>query len=66
MNETHSPSQTQPPSRSIGRTVLAILVLVVVAWLLFHFLAGFVIWLATVVAIIAAVIAVIWALRVLL
>lgn len=58
MNET--------PPRSIGKTVLAILVLVVAAWLLFHFLAGFVVWLASVVAIIVAVVAVIWALRVLL
>lgn len=53
-------------SRSIGRTIVAVLVLVVAAWFLLHFLAGLVIWLATVAVIVLAVVAVIWALRVLL
>lgn len=62
MNEPHS-SHT---SRSIGRTVLAVLVLGVAAWFLLHFLVGFVVWLASVAVIVLAVVAVIWALRILL
>jgi accessory gene regulator protein AgrB len=58
MNESHS--------RSIGRTILAVLVLVVAGWLLLHLLAGVVVWLATVAVIVLGVIAVIWALRILL
>lgn len=55
-----------PKKRSIARTFLAVLVLVVAAWVLLHFLAGLVTWLATVAVIIAAIVAVVWALRVLL
>lgn len=55
-----------PPKRSIGQTLVAILVLVVAAWVLLHFLAGIAIAIVTVAVIVAAVIAVIWALRVLL
>lgn len=55
-----------PQKRSIVRTSLAVLVLVVAAWVLLHFLAGFVAWLATVAVVIVAIVAVIWALRVLL
>jgi hypothetical protein len=46
--------------------VVAVLVLAVAAWLLLKFAIGFVAWLATVVVVIVAAIAVIWALRVLL
>lgn len=46
--------------------VLAVVVLVVAAWLLLKFVIGFVAWLATVVAVIVAIAAVVWALRVLL
>lgn len=53
-------------SRSFGRTILAVLVMVVAIWFLLHFLIGFVVWLATVAVIVLAVVAVIWALRVLL
>lgn len=59
-------TMNESPPRSIGKTVLAILVLVAAAWVLLHFVAGFVVWLATVAVIVAAVVAVIWALRVLL
>ncbi|HEV7943369.1 MAG TPA: hypothetical protein VGP17_11270, partial [Solirubrobacteraceae bacterium] len=53
-------------SRSIGRTIIAVLVMVVAVWFLLHFLIGFVVWLATIAVIVLAVVAVIWALRVLL
>jgi fatty acid desaturase len=53
-------------SRSMGRTILAVLVMVVAIWFLLHFLIGFVVWLATVAVIVLAVVAVIWAVRVLL
>lgn len=53
-------------SRSVGRTILAVLVMVVAVWFLLHFLIGFVVWLATIAVIGLAVVAVVWALRVLL
>ena len=62
MNEP-DPSHT---SRSIGRTVLAVLVLGVAAWFLLHAIIGVVVWLAGVLVVVVAVIAVIWALRILL
>jgi hypothetical protein len=46
--------------------VVAVIVLAIAAWLLLKFAIGFVAWLATVVVVIVAAIAVIWALRVLL
>ena len=51
---------------SILSRALAVLVLAVAAWLLLKFAIGFVAWLATVVVVIVAAVAVIWALRVLL
>lgn len=56
----------EPHSRSIGRTIVAALVLIVAAWLLLHFIVGIVTWLAGVAVVVLAVVAVIWALRVLL
>lgn len=53
-------------SRSLGRTAVAVLVLVVAAWLLLHFIVGIVTWLAGVAVVVLAVVALIWALRVLL
>ena len=58
--------QAEKPGPSILTRALAVIVLVVVAWLLLKFAIGFVAWLATVVVVIVAAIAVIWALRVLL
>jgi hypothetical protein len=58
MNEQHS--------RSLARTAFAVLVLIVAIWFLLHFLVGLVVWLASVAVIVLAVVAVIWALRVLL
>jgi accessory gene regulator protein AgrB len=65
MNETSSRSN-ETASRSIGRTILAVLVVVVAAWFLLKFVLGAVLWLASVAAVILAIVAIIWALRVLL
>jgi hypothetical protein len=52
--------------RSLGRTVIAALVLLVAAWVLLKVVLGVVLWLASVAAVIVAIVAIIWALRVLL
>ena len=59
MNESTS-------SRSIGRTVVAGLVLLIAAWLLLHFVIGIVTAIASVLVVVLAIVAIIWALRVLL
>jgi hypothetical protein len=48
-----------------GRKLLAIVILLVVAWLLFKLVLGFVAAVAWIAVVVLAVIAVIWALRVL-
>jgi hypothetical protein len=53
-------------SRPLGRTILAGLVLLLAAWVLLHFVIHIVVWLASVAIVIAAIVAVIWAVRVLL
>jgi hypothetical protein len=53
-------------SRSIGRTVVAGLVLLIAAWLLLHFVIGIVTAIASVVVVVLAIVAIIWALRILL
>jgi hypothetical protein len=58
--------QAEKPGPSILVKALAVVVLAIAAWLLLKFAIGFVAWLATVVVVIVAAIAVIWALRVLL
>jgi hypothetical protein len=58
--------RAEKPGPSFLSRVVAVLVLAVAAWLLLKFAIGFVAWLATVVVVIVAAIAVIWALRVLL
>jgi hypothetical protein len=58
MNETSS--------RSFGRTVVAALVLLVGAWLLLGVIVHVVSFLASTLVLVVAVVAVIWALRVLL
>jgi hypothetical protein len=58
--------QAEKPGPSILSRALAVIVLAIAAWLLLKFAIGFVAWLATVVVVIVAAIAVIWALRVLL
>jgi hypothetical protein len=51
---------------SLLTRALAVVVLLVAAWLLLKFAIGVVAWLSTVVVVIVAVVAVVWALRVLL
>jgi hypothetical protein len=53
-------------SRSLGRTVIAGLVLLVAAWLLLHFVIGIVTAIASVLVVVLAIVALVWALRVLL
>jgi hypothetical protein len=59
MNESTS-------SRSFGRTVVAALVLLVAAWVLLHFVIGILSFLFSSLLLIVAVVAVVWALRVIL
>ncbi len=47
----------------LGGKLLALAVLVVAGWLLLKFIIGFVTWVATVVVVVAAAIAVLWALN---
>ncbi len=63
---SHGMSQEQTSSRSLGRMVVAALILIVAAWVLLHFVIGIVTALAGVIVFVVAVVAVIWALRVLL
>lgn len=53
-------------SRSIGRTMLAVLVLALAVWVFLHFIVGIIAWLGGVIVVILAVCALIWALRVIL
>jgi hypothetical protein len=59
MNETGS-------TRSFGSTIVAALVLLVGAWLLLHFILGILSFVFSTALLIAAVVAVVWALKVLL
>jgi hypothetical protein len=52
-------------SRSWGRTAVAALVLIVAAWLLLHFILGILSFVFSTALLIVAVVAVVWALRVL-
>lgn len=58
---------TQSPSgdASLGKRLAALLILVVAAWLLLKFAIGLVTALSTVIVVVLAIVAVIWALRVL-
>ena len=58
--------QAEKSGPSILSRVIAVVVLAVAAWLLLKFAIGFVAWLATVIVVIVAIGAVVWALRVLL
>ncbi|HEX4466314.1 MAG TPA: hypothetical protein VH025_03945 [Solirubrobacteraceae bacterium] len=53
-------------SRSFGRTAVAALVLLVAAWLLLHFVIGILSFLFSSLLLVIAVVAVVWALRVIL
>lgn len=59
-------SSSQSTSRSFGRTAVAGLVLLVAAYVLLHFVIGIFSFLFSTALLIIAVVAVIWALRVLL
>lgn len=62
-------SMSQAPasrSGSFGRTIVAVLILAVAAWVLLHFVIHIVLFLASIIVIVLAIAAVIWALRVLL
>jgi hypothetical protein len=62
MNET-SP---QSSSRSLGRMIVAVLILAVAAWVLLHIVIGIVAFLAVPVIAVLAIAAIVWAVRVLL
>lgn len=53
-------------TRSFGRTILAVLILAIAAWVLLHFVIHIVAFLAGIVVIVLAIAAVVWALRILL
>ena len=53
-------------SRSFGRTVVAALILLVGAWVLLHFIIGIASFVLSTLVFVVAVVAVLWALRVLL
>lgn len=59
-------SSTTSRSGSFGRTILAVLILAIAAWVLLHFVIHLVVFLASIVVVVLAIAAVIWALRVLL
>ncbi|MGA2164848.1 MAG: hypothetical protein ABSH36_10310 [Solirubrobacteraceae bacterium] len=61
MNE--QPASTS--SRSLGRMIVAVLILAVAAWVLLHLVIGLVTFLATPIIAILAIVAIIWAVRVL-
>ncbi len=53
-------------SRPLGRTVVAGLILLVAAWVLLHFVIGIVTAIASILVVVLAIVAIIWALRVIL
>jgi hypothetical protein len=61
MNE--QPASTS--SRSFGRMVVAVLILAVAAWVLLHLVIGIVTFLAVPVIAVLAIVAIVWAVRVL-
>lgn len=59
-------TQSSSSSGGLARTLVAVLILIVAGWLLLHFLIGIASAIAGFVVFVLAVVAVIWALRVLL
>ncbi len=55
----------EPSSRSLGRTLVAGLIVVVAVWFLLHFIIGIVAAVAGIAVFVVAILALIWALRVL-
>ncbi len=62
MQPTAGPPETAPGPSLLTRA-LALVALLVAAWILLDVVVGFVTWLAGLVAVVVAVIAVVWALR---
>lgn len=60
------PSGSQSSSGSIGRTVIAVLILAVAGWILLHFVIHLVVFVASIVIVVLAIVAVVWALRVII
>ncbi|MFZ2114868.1 MAG: hypothetical protein WAU77_14190 [Solirubrobacteraceae bacterium] len=60
-----SPSTRESSSGSLGRTIVAILVLLVVGYFLLHVLIGVAVAIAGIAVVVLAVVGVIWALKVL-
>jgi len=58
-------TSTSSRGASLGRRAVALLVLLIAAWILFKFVIGLVTAVATVIVIVLAICAVIWAIRVL-
>jgi hypothetical protein len=56
----------QAPSRSFGRTAVAVLIFLVAAWFLLHVVIGILSFLFSAVLLVVAVVAVVWALKILL
>jgi hypothetical protein len=50
-------------SSSIGKRILAVIVLAIAAWILLKFAVGLIAGLATIIVIVAAIAAVVWAVR---
>jgi hypothetical protein len=64
MNE--SPASSSTSSGSLGRMIVAVLILAVAAWFLLHFVIGIITFFAGIIVVVLAIAAVIWAVRVLL
>jgi hypothetical protein len=58
-------STSTPSGSSLGKRAIALLVLVVAAWILFKVVIGIVTAAATIIVVVLAIFAVIWAIRVL-
>ncbi|HEY1539530.1 MAG TPA: hypothetical protein VGF63_09045 [Solirubrobacteraceae bacterium] len=58
-------TSTPASGSSLGKRAIAVLVLLVAAWILFHLVIGIVTAIATVLAVVIAICALIWAIRVL-
>jgi hypothetical protein len=61
-----SPASSSSSSGSLGRTVVAVLIMAVAAWVLLHFVIGIITFLAGIIVVVVAIAAVVWAVRVLL
>ncbi len=63
---SQQPSESGTSSGSIGRTVVAVLILLVVGYFLLHVLIGIAVAIAGIAVVVLAIVAVIWAVKVLL